>query len=988
MNVNGSRFHLLLGAPDWGRCRTQPDGVTDATMLSAAWASMASDPAAPEVALEWDVSRQEIRLTPVPITLSATPGEAPPLVANRRAAAADRSGNIYRVSDNRLGLQVWSAGSRTDTVFWPDPRAESPHAADGFAPVAPPPAEPSRFDALAVTEDDYLIAAFTDTDSGNSGLLAFDLAAGGPPARFRWQNGSLTAFDMATRAGGGVWLLDRAAARLWELDRHLTVLPSAGDTVAAPAGEAELFQPASGGAIRQTPLARTAHGIDLRTALSPDIDPTAIDVLPGGAVVVLDRAEAAGRSHVFTWRAGQPNVAPLVLGRLAHDIVVAATLTRAGGSAPLLVVASATGNEADGYPLDPVSFAIVPREAPELYPLRRFGGRALVAVRGSAVYDSSAGALRWVPVVQQPRRRFRTAGTLTTPVLDSGEPGCVWDRVILDATIPPGATLEISARSADDLFSSGPDVAGAWTDQPQPYQRGNGAELPWLRSQVACAPDAANGAGSWDLLLQGMCGRYVQLRLTLLGSGLVTPSIRAMRVWYPRFSYSARFLPATYREEPAAASFIERFLANFEGFNTALEDKIAQIQVLFDARTAPSGTLDWLAGWFGVALDASWDEWRRRLLIRHLSAFLQWRGTAHGLHLALAFAFNRDLPCPPFGNGAEAALFNDPQSTDRTLLGIRIVEAYQSRLMGPVVAGDPGAASNVTQAAPGTLWTPAEGNSGLVLRFNPQAGFTEQVRPFPLIPPDDPVAKSAWNSTAAATFGFVPSVASDERLRWQKFLRGRVGGDVAALSARHGTTYLSFDTIGLPADWPANLSAQGDWTDFCRASPDILPAGRWQKLLAGTWRRIGRLNSAWQTTWPSFDLIALPDQLAAAPAAQADWLRFEGQLMPIARSAHRFSVLLPVATANTDPNEMQRSLELARRIVELEKPAHSVFDVRFYWALNRVGEARLGLDTLLGTSSRAPELIPDAVLGRSYVGASFVGGAAPPAAPDRRLLAC
>ena len=86
------------------------------------------------------------------------------------------------------------------------------------------------------------------------------------------------------------------------------------------------------------------------------------------------------------------------------------------------------------------------------------------------------------------------------------------------------------------------------------------------------------------------------------------------------------------------------------------------------------------------------------------------------------------------------------------------------------------------------------------------------------------------------------------------------------------------------------------------------------------------------------------------------------------RTAHRFSVLLPVTTVTEDPFEMERRLQLARRIVELEKPAHTVFDVRFYWALNRIGEARLGIDTLLDVGSRAPQLLPDAVLGRAYVG--------------------
>jgi len=162
---------------------------------------------------------------------------------------------------------------------------------------------------------------------------------------------------------------------------------------------------------------------------------------------------------------------------------------------------------------------------------------------------------------------------------------------------------------------------------------------------------------------------------------------------------------------------------------------------------------------------------------------------------------------------------------------------------------------------------------------------------------------------------------------------------------------------------------------------------RWQDFLARRYRRIERLNRAWQTAWPEFDLIALPDALPVSSAAQTDWLQFERQLLAMYRTAHRFSVLLPVEDVTTDPAELERRLGLARRIVELEKPAHTVFDVRYYWAFFRIGEARLGIDTQLGSGSRAPELIPDAVLGRAYIGASFVGGAPRPTDGDRLLVA-
>jgi hypothetical protein len=90
----------------------------------------------------------------------------------------------------------------------------------------------------------------------------------------------------------------------------------------------------------------------------------------------------------------------------------------------------------------------------------------------------------------------------------------------------------------------------------------------------------------------------------------------------------------------------------------------------------------------------------------------------------------------------------------------------------------------------------------------------------------------------------------------------------------------------------------------------------------------------------------------------------------------------------TDSATLNAREALARRIIALEKPAHTIFDIRFYFAANRIGEARLGLDTAIGAGSRAPELLPPAILGRAYAGESFVGPDRPPLSPDRVELAC
>jgi phage tail-like protein len=1021
MNVNGSRFHLLLGKADWERC----------VLCLGDGAEPASPPADPP--LVFDVLRRELRLPQTAIALPATLGETPLSQASRRSAAADRNGNIYRIDTDRTRLRVQSAGSGNGGPFWPDgpTDCDAPHRSirSDFVPADAPAESRREFAALTVTEDHYLVVAFADAAA--RGFLAFDLMAGGPPVETRWPAAvDFAPFDMAPRRGGGAWVLDRDHRRLWELDRRLAVVVRAQSAAALAPPETDLFQPVAG-AQRERPAVEFPAGLDLPALFKATLDPIAVEALPDGSALILDRNDAAGPSRVFRLRregdavAADPAVA---LVHAAHDFVLAHPLARAvdGGAESLLaadavqlLAANAVGNQAMAFVVDTRSGKLELHQADELFPLRRFGGRALLQVRGGAWYDCGADSPRWVPIVQQPRVRYREGGERVTPVFDGQEAQCGWDRVMLDARIPADTAIAIAFRAADEAVrddGSPPgrgrpvEVLAPWIDLPQPYLRGDGAELPWLRSESAMPTRREAGAGTWETLLQNAKGRYLQLRLRF--NGAATPWLRALRVWYPRFSYSERFLPAVYREDPAAGDFVERFLANMEGVNTVLEGRIAQVQALFDPRTAPAGALDWLAGWLDLALNPAWDQSRRRLFLRHAMDFFRWRGTAHGLRLALAMAFEAN-PCE--------LTFAEPTTDSERPAAIRIVEAYRTRLTGAVAAGDPGGAeTGPRQVAPTALWTPAEGNAGLVERYarflqgnataaqqaiafgralpaanadgQPVAAIAEQLAPFALVPPpqssssqeNNAAAQTLWARFCAENLGLVPGPASQERQAWRRFLATRDEATAPAASSAL-----------VPADWPEDAAAQTRWRDYCesadmrRAWPQLTRLRRrWQDFLARRYRRIDALKKAWRTAWPAFDLIALPDRLPESAAAQADWLAFERHWLAMDRAAHRFSVLLPVASVTEDPFEMERNLALARRIVELEKPAHTVFDVRFYWALNRVGEARLGIDTLLDVGSRAPQLVPDAVLGRAYLGAGFVGGPQAPDDGDRKRLAC
>ncbi|MFL5581157.1 MAG: phage tail protein [Gemmatimonadaceae bacterium] len=1002
-NVNGSRFDLLLGRADWGRC-LDGDGA-GARTAAELWDGVAADAAllVPTDLPDWDAQASELRLRPVRIDLPRTPGESPLALDARRAAAADRHGNVYRIGGDGASLVVFSAGDSREGAFWPDDSgcaAPDARAQGEFAPSQAARAGAERYLALAVTADDYLVVVYAR--GSERGLLSFDLVAGGPPLRLRWPGaGALEAIDMAARDGGGVWVLDRGddagGPLLWELDCRLALVSGAAASPPEPP-EQDDFQPVAG-APRERPAVAAPAGLALRASPAWTADPIAVESAGPGTVLLLDRDVAAGRWRVVRLRrdgaawSGDPSawLDASRTGGLAHDFVFAtARVYGEAGPSRRLFVATASGNQAFAYAPSDEAEDFELRGAAELFPLRRFGGRALVAVRGAATYDSGIAAPAWTPVVHQPRARYEERGVLVTPVFDSREFATTWDRLLLDGCIPPGTEVRVESRAGDECEDAAgvvrspgaaQQVLGLWEPEPGLHLRGTGPELPWLRAEAAPATRREAGAGTWEVLLQRAHGRYLQLRLTLAsGSGTATPRLRALRVWSPRFSYPRRFLPAVYREDAASASLLERYLANCESTLTMIEDRVVNVEDLFDPRVAPAEALAWLGDWLDVAADPSWGVRRQRLLVRYAMELFRWRGTPHGLRMALELAF---------GDRADPHTFDAPGGADARPQCIRIVESYQTRLLGGLALGDPEAADGPRTGRRETLWTPAEGNGGLVSRWAAARGTAptpaEELAPFALVAPAG-AEGGRWRTFAQSALGFVPSAGADERARWQRHLAAKYP-TVEALRAAHGVSYASVAAVPLPRDWPTQAAPAADWEAFSEGG-GALTRRRWQDFLARRHRRLERLNREHGTSWPSFDVVALPDVLPATQRAQGDWLRFERDLLAMHRTAHRFSVLLPVADVAADAGELETRLGLARRIVELEKPAHTVFDVRFFWAFFRIGEARLSLDTLLGAGSRAPELIPTAVLGRTYIGSAFVGGAPRLAGGDRLTIPC
>jgi phage tail-like protein len=486
-------------------------------------------------------------------------------------------------------------------------------------------------------------------------------------------------------------------------------------------------------------------------------------------------------------------------------------------------------------------------------------------------------------------------------VFDGHEPDCVWHRLVLDAVIPSDTEVTIFSRAHNDRKYL---AVRAWDQEPGPYKRGNGTELPWTPMPT--------GLDTWELLFQRANGRYLQLKIVLAGKGRTSPSIRALRAYYPRFSYLQNYLPTAYREDANSASFVERFLANIEGFYTSIEDRIATSQTLLDAYSAPSDALDWLANWFGVALDPAWDENKRRLFLQNASAFFEARGTLPGLMMALRLALE---------DCADPGVFLTPVQTHT---GPRIVEKFTTRRVPLGMLHDPAIEAGLPTKLQTAAWTPAQGADDLDQRYRNALNLPSD-KQYPIsLSATDPLYPQ-WNSFSRSTLGFLPAQPESGSGLWSTFLRSRYG----VLSA---------------------------------------------------------LNAAYRSAYTAFENVPFPSTLPRQPQPLLDWYQFQGMLL-IQATAHQFTVYLPMPLADAQNTQAHRSrYDLARRVVALEKPAHTTFEIKFYWAFFRVGEARLGADSVLDHGSRAPELMRPVVLGNSYAGSGYLSREQPCQPRERQFL--
>jgi phage tail-like protein len=316
--------------------------------------------------------------------------------------------------------------------------------------------------------------------------------------------------------------------------------------------------------------------------------------------------------------------------------------------------------EAPVYSLDDPGPEIPPEG--DFYPLRNHdGGPFLHGTTLPPHYPATDGC-RGLYRLSLPTYS-RTGTALNKLILDSGRQSTVWHRLYVEAEIPDHCGVVISLGAVNDPGDEPehwyPHQFGTMYPPDKNTPRGTwlrtASEIPYHRGLLAC-PRVKDRSGLFTVLIQrsgkavrSLRGRFLRAKVELQGNGLSTPEVAAVRAYASRFSYVDQYLPELYREDAfgddaekngsaTRPDFLERFLGNFEGVLTPLEDRIAGAYLLTSPVTTPAEALDWLAGWIGTAFDSVYSEQQRRDLLAATPELYRRRGTTKGLGLSLDIA--------------------------------------------------------------------------------------------------------------------------------------------------------------------------------------------------------------------------------------------------------------------------------------------------------------------------------------------------------------
>ena len=275
-----------------------------------------------------------------------------------------------------------------------------------------------------------------------------------------------------------------------------------------------------------------------------------------------------------------------------------------------------------------------------------YDGRGIVLTpEGNVAYFSQQGVRQAAPA----RTEYRSASATRVYgyALDSERDGNVWGVLRVEACIPEGTAIVVHAFTRDDLDFDDPLPRLAPVSEPlaaiaEPAATPLPSSIAWQHRAAlgqalyrASAPRLLDekpvaGFAQYDAPILAEPGRYLWLVFELVGSRHRSPRLREARVAFPGHQL-LRLLPKTLWRDGAARDFLTRFLTPLSTFVTRWGDLSSTRQRLLDPRVCPAETLDWLASFVALSMDACWSERARRQMLAEVATLFDARGTLWGL---------------------------------------------------------------------------------------------------------------------------------------------------------------------------------------------------------------------------------------------------------------------------------------------------------------------------------------------------------------------
>lgn len=327
-------------------------------------------------------------------------------------------------------------------------------------------------------------------------------------------------------------------------------------------------------------------------------EPVDVAVAPTGRVYVADRT--GGTIGIYSSRLQRASTLTIPIPNARPIAVMVAgdgTLIVADAAYPRLLRFAA-----DGTRLADQVLTTAP-EMPITAPYKRDLDRAGYLAEAHRTYRLRSLRLA---------RGFARSGVFISAALDGRSALVQWHRIVADADLPAGTTLQIETATAERRDHFDPATAR------------------WAAPTDAFGAMIGITADRLEQLVQSPPGRWIWLRVTLRGDGTATPTLRSLQVFYPRVSYLA-LLPRVFARDPEARQFLDHFLALFERQFTRIEDRYEEFSRELNPDGAPRELVDWLACLVDLAFDPSWPLDKRRAIVAEAMELFKTRGTPAGL---------------------------------------------------------------------------------------------------------------------------------------------------------------------------------------------------------------------------------------------------------------------------------------------------------------------------------------------------------------------